>query len=74
MDEASRIRRAQTRVEDAREAVRAVFTEEDPARPLSDDEAVEKLAGKGFTLARRTVAKFRTELAIPSSYLRRRHE
>ncbi|MCY3000495.1 MAG: RNA polymerase factor sigma-54, partial [Planctomycetota bacterium] len=60
--------------DDVREAVRTVFAEEDPARPLSDDEAVEKLAGKGFTLARRTVAKFRTELAIPSSYLRRRHE
>lgn len=60
--------------DDVREAVRAVFAEEDPARPLSDDEAVAKLAGKGFTLARRTVAKFRTELAIPSSYLRRRHE
>ena len=60
--------------DDVREAVRAVFAEEDPARPLSDDEAVEKLAGKGFTLARRTVAKFRTELTIPSSYLRRRHE
>ncbi len=60
--------------DDVREAVRAVFAEEDPARPLSDDEAVAKLSEKGFQLARRTVAKFRTELAIPSSYLRRKHE
>ncbi len=39
---------------------------------LSDQKIVEILAGKGVSLARRTVAKYRGELAIESSYQRRR--
>jgi RNA polymerase sigma-54 factor len=56
-----------------REAVRALFAAEDAARPLSDDEALAKLHLQGFELARRTLAKYRAELGIRSSYLRRRH-
>jgi RNA polymerase sigma-54 factor len=41
-------------------------------RGLSDQKIVEILAGKGVSLARRTVAKYRGELAIESSYQRRR--
>ena len=59
--------------DDVREAVRALFAAEDPAQPLSDDEAVARLAHEGHALARRTIAKYRAELGIPSSYLRRRH-
>lgn len=59
--------------DDVREAVRALFAAEDAAQPLSDDEAVERLAQAGHALARRTIAKYRAELGIPSSYLRRRH-
>jgi RNA polymerase sigma-54 factor len=39
---------------------------------LSDQKIVEILAARGITLARRTVAKYRGELAIDSSYQRRR--
>ena len=39
---------------------------------LSDQKIVEILAAKGVALARRTVAKYRGELAIESSYQRRR--
>lgn len=56
-----------------REALRRLFAGEDPARPLSDDEAVSTLEGQGLRIARRTVAKYRSELGIPSSYRRRRH-
>jgi RNA polymerase sigma-54 factor len=56
-----------------RGAVRELVAAEDPARPLSDDELVGALAGRGIRVARRTVAKYRKELAIPSSYRRRRH-
>ncbi|MBK7643496.1 MAG: RNA polymerase factor sigma-54 [Planctomycetes bacterium] len=63
---------AQTR-DGLRDAVRALFENEDPARPLSDDEALERLRENGFALARRTLAKYRAELGIKSSYLRRRH-
>lgn len=45
---------------------------EDKERPMSDDDLVAALAAQGVQVARRTVAKYRRELAIPSSYLRRR--
>lgn len=56
-----------------REALRALFAGEDPRHPLSDDEAVLALGRQGLRVARRTVAKYRVELGIPSSYRRRRH-
>ncbi len=59
--------------EDVRDLVRGVFAAEDPKAPLSDDEVVLCMRGKGFELARRTVAKYRQELEIPSSYRRRRY-
>ncbi len=57
--------------EDVREEVRRIIEGEDPASPLSDDEIVRALADRGVSLARRTVAKYRKELGIPSSYRRR---
>jgi len=45
---------------------------EDKERPMSDDDLVSALATNGVQVARRTVAKYRRDLAIPSSYLRRR--
>ena len=44
---------------------------EDKTAPLSDQELVAKLQEKGLTLARRTVAKYREELGILPSNLRR---
>jgi RNA polymerase sigma-54 factor len=44
---------------------------EDKAAPLSDQELVSKLQSKGITIARRTVAKYREELGILPSNLRR---
>lgn len=45
---------------------------EDKSRPMSDDDLVQALKERGVQVARRTVAKYRRELAIPSSYLRRK--
>ena len=44
---------------------------EDKAGPLSDQELVVKLQEKGIKIARRTVAKYREELGILPSNLRR---
>lgn len=44
---------------------------EDRAKPLSDDQLVSKLKEKGIILARRTVAKYRAELNVLPSHLRR---
>jgi len=39
---------------------------------LSDDKIVEMLRGENIDIARRTVAKYREAMRIPSSVLRRR--
>jgi RNA polymerase sigma-54 factor len=46
---------------------------EDRAHPLSDQELVAKLQGKGINIARRTVAKYREELGLLPSNLRREY-
>jgi RNA polymerase sigma-54 factor len=48
-----------------------IFKKEDPTRPLSDQEVVKMLKEKGIVIARRTVAKYRTELNILPSNLRK---
>ena len=45
--------------------------EEDPVDPLTDGDLVERLAGEGIRVARRTVNKYRKLLRIPSSHQRR---
>lgn len=46
---------------------------EDPTKPLSDQKITDILKEKGISISRRTVAKYRDELNIPSSTLRRRY-
>ena len=53
--------------------VRELINKEDKASPLSDDELVRALARREIQVARRTVAKYRTELGFPSSWRRRDH-
>ncbi|MDR3560193.1 MAG: RNA polymerase factor sigma-54 [Negativicutes bacterium] len=47
--------------------------QEDPGHPLSDQAMAECLAGRGITVSRRTVAKYREELGIQSSAKRKRY-
>ena len=51
--------------------IRALIEAEDPAHPLSDARLSELLAREGIRIARRTVAKYREELHIPSSSVRK---
>jgi len=48
-----------------------IFKNEDASKPLSDQEVVKMLKDKGIVIARRTVAKYRTELNILPSNLRK---
>ena len=57
--------------EGVKEIIREIIGQKN-AGGLSDQKIVEVLAAKGVSLARRTVAKYRGELAIESSYQRRR--
>ena len=54
-----------------KEMIADLINMEDKAGPLSDQELVGKLQEKGITIARRTVAKYREELGILPSNLRR---
>lgn len=54
-----------------KELIADLIALEDRANPLSDQEIVLRLQAKGLNLARRTVAKYRESLGIPSSNLRR---
>jgi RNA polymerase sigma-54 factor len=54
-----------------RDELQNLIGSEDKSKPLSDDELVKLLKAKGFTVARRTVTKYREKLNIPSSRQRR---
>ena len=54
-----------------KEALRQCVENEDKHNPLTDDELVEKLSALGYKVARRTVAKYRDQLSIPTARLRK---
>jgi len=54
-----------------KEMIADLVAAEDKGSPLSDQDLVGRLHGKGITIARRTVAKYREELGILPSNLRR---
>jgi RNA polymerase sigma-54 factor len=54
-----------------KDKIRKMIEAEDPFRPLSDSRIAELLGTDGLPLARRTVAKYREELRIPPSNLRK---
>ena len=55
------------------ERIKEIVADEDAAHPLSDDAIAAILKKQGVNIARRTVAKYREAMHIPSSSLRRRH-
>ena len=57
-----------------KEMIADIIAGEDPAKPHSDQEIVALLKAKGLDLARRTVAKYREELGLLPSNLRRRYD
>ena len=48
-----------------------MINEENPAKPFSDQSLAERLAERGYKIARRTVTKYRESLGIPTTSLRR---
>ena len=60
--------------ESVRMRIRDLIGEEDPRKILSDDRIVDILKEEGIDIARRTVAKYREALRIPSSVQRRRQK
>jgi RNA polymerase sigma-54 factor len=56
-----------------KEAILGLVKHENGSAPLSDHEIVEILAERGIPIARRTVAKYRDELNILPSHMRRKY-
>lgn len=56
-----------------KEMIRQMIENEDVAKPLSDQAVAKRLAEKNIVIARRTVAKYREELGILPTHLRRRY-
>ena len=54
-----------------KKALQECVDAEDKHHPLTDDQLVEVLSGKGYKVARRTIAKYRDQLGIPSARLRK---
>ena len=53
------------------QALREIIAQEDKGAPLKDDELALMLQQQGFDVARRTVAKYREHLGIPTSRMRK---
>ena len=51
--------------------VKKLIEEEDPARPLTDEQITRILQSQGIQVSRRTVAKYREDMRIPSTHQRR---
>jgi len=53
-------------------AVKKMIEEEDAAHPLTDDQITRRLREMGISVTRRTVAKYREDMKIPSTHHRRK--
>jgi len=54
--------------------VKKLIEDEDPRHPLTDDQLAAMLHAQGIQLTRRTVAKYREDMNIPSTHQRRRRD
>ena len=53
--------------------IKEIIEHEDPYKPLSDEKICKELSKKSIDISRRTVAKYRDDLNIPSSSKRKRY-
>ena len=54
--------------------VRKLIDDEDARHPLTDDQLAAMLQQQGIQLTRRTVAKYREDMNIPSTHQRRQRD
>lgn len=57
-----------------RQRIKEIIAAEDPRHPISDQDISDKLLQEGFTVKRRTIAKYRDLEGIPTTSQRRLHE
>lgn len=61
-------------VNEVKEVIQKMINDEDKRKPLSDAKIVDQLTAQGYQISRRTVAKYRDALNIPSSTKRKRYD
>lgn len=66
-------KRAPLSAAQVKQAMEEIIQKEDKKKPLSDRAIAEALTGRGITVSRRTVAKYRQELKLPDAGGRRRY-
>ena len=54
-----------------KQALKEIVDAENKKKPLSDEALVDIMQKKGFPIARRTIAKYRNQMGIPESRLRK---
>ena len=54
-----------------KDKIARMVADEDKAKPLSDQEIADRLGEDGLKIARRTIAKYRDQLKIPSQRYRK---
>lgn len=59
-------------VKEIHQILRELTAAEDHDNPLSDDQLSQSLSERGFSVARRTVAKYREQIGIPIARMRKR--
>ncbi|MDP2279645.1 MAG: RNA polymerase sigma-54 factor, partial [Nitrospirota bacterium] len=57
-----------------KDLIKRIVSEEDLRKPLSDQRITELLKSQNIVIARRTIAKYRDELKVPSQNQRKRSE
>ena len=57
-----------------KQKIKEMIDAEDSHKPLSDNKIAAELEKDGLKVARRTVAKYREAIGIPSSSMRREHK
>lgn len=64
---------SQVSAESLKKILQEIVQEEDAANPLSDQKIAELFGKRGVKISRRTVTKYRDELGIPSTNIRKRY-
>jgi RNA polymerase sigma-54 factor len=62
---------AEVSTREIKQKLREVIEEEDKTNPITDDQLVEIMHSSGYPIARRTVAKYREQMNIPTARMRR---
>jgi RNA polymerase sigma-54 factor len=62
---------ASTSLINLKRLVKKMIEEEDSSHPLTDEQITASLREKGISVTRRTVAKYREDMRIPSTHQRR---